>query len=210
MDITLFPIDSLPSCVTSCGPLYDVNGGCVPPEKPVSEDPRVYGKCFCDDSRLEPFKTGTAGVCDQACQDPNDLAQIQGWYVAYCNEINAPESTPTPTKTAAPQSGGGGGTWIETHYQWVIFLVVMVVAIVGIWVGACVWRRRYLRKKDRAYALGSNLARATESGRIVPLDSTASIHVPRSGFFAPAPISSAAVYGEKDSRSKMKWPLGSR
>ena len=28
-------------------------------------------------------------------------------------------------------------------------LVVLVVAIAGIWVGACIWRRRHLKKKDR-------------------------------------------------------------
>jgi hypothetical protein len=79
----------------------------------------------------------------------------------------------------------------------------MIVAIVGIWVGACIWRRRYLRKKDRRYALGTNLARATESGRVVPNTSSAgSIHVPAAGMFNPAPISSAGVYEEKP---KKKW-----
>lgn len=33
-------------------------------------------------------------------------------------------------------------------------LVVLVVGIAGIWVGACVWRRRHLRKKDRQVTLG--------------------------------------------------------
>lgn len=28
-------------------------------------------------------------------------------------------------------------------------LVVLVVGIAGIWIGACIWRRRYLKKKDR-------------------------------------------------------------
>jgi hypothetical protein len=91
----------------------------------------------------------------------------------------------------------------------VIFLVIMVVAIIGIWVGACVWRRRYIRKKDRAYALGNNFARATDSGRIVPASSNAgSLHVPAAGMFDPAPISSAGVYGEKP--QKKKWTLGGR
>lgn len=85
----------------------------------------------------------------------------------------------------------------------------MVVAIVGIWIGACVWRRRYLRKKDRQYALGANLAHATESGRVVPNASSAgSIHVPASGMFDPAPISSAGVYGEE--KSKKKWIVKER
>ena len=49
---------------------------------------------------------------------------------------------------------------IATHYQWVIFIVVMVVGITSLWVGACIWHRRYLRKKDRQYAL-SNIRAST-------------------------------------------------
>lgn len=33
-------------------------------------------------------------------------------------------------------------------------LVVLVVAIAGIWIGACIWRRKYLKKKDRQTSLG--------------------------------------------------------
>ena len=92
---------------------------------------------------------------------------------------------------------------LSNHYQWVVFLVIMVVAIVGIWVGACVWRKRYMRKRDRQYALGTNLAHATESGRVVPNDSNqGSIHVPAAGMFQPAPIESAGIYGEKPKGKK--------
>lgn len=89
----------------------------------------------------------------------------------------------------------------------------MVVAIVGIWVGACIWRRRYLRKKDRQYALGRNLAHATESGRVVPNASNAgSLHVPGAGFFQPAPLSAARVYEdhEKPRKEKKKWVVKER
>ena len=33
----------------------------------------------------------------------------------------------------------------------------MIVAIIGIWTGACIWRRKYLKKKDRMYELGKGL-----------------------------------------------------
>jgi len=86
----------------------------------------------------------------------------------------------------------------------------MVVAVVGIWVGACVWRRRYLRRKDRQYALGANLARATESGRVVPNESNeGAIHRPGAGIFAPAPIDSAQVYNEKPPKEK-RWIVKDR
>jgi hypothetical protein len=87
----------------------------------------------------------------------------------------------------------------------------MVVAIVGIWVGACIWRRRYLRKKDRAYALGKGLARETGSGRVVPnAGESGSVHVPQAGMFEPAPLTSAGVYGEKEPKGKKKWTVRER
>lgn len=101
---------------------------------------------------------------------------------------------------------------LDSHYQWVIFLVIMVVGIVGIWIGACVWRRRYLRKKDRQYALGNHLAHATESGRVLPNSSNAgSLHVPAAGMFSAAPLSSAGVYdNEKPQKAKKKWTVRER
>lgn len=100
---------------------------------------------------------------------------------------------------------------LSTHSQWVVFLVVVVVAITGIWIGSCVWRKHYLAKKDRQYALGKGLARATESGRVVPNTSAGSVHVPGAGIFNPAPIGSAGVYdGEKVRKEKKKWVVTER
>ncbi|KAK4167091.1 hypothetical protein QBC43DRAFT_286008 [Cladorrhinum sp. PSN259] len=205
MEVTLVP-QSLPTCVSSCGPLYDVNGACVPPVAPTAAA-NVYNSCFCNDPRLAPFKSGTAGVCDAACAAPADLTSIRNWFTSFCADA---KSTSSPTTTAKPQKNNGGGSWLENHYQWVIFLVIMVVAVVGIWVGACVWRRRYLRRKDRQYALGANLARATESGRVVPNESNeGSIHRPGAGMFDPAPIDSAQVYNEKPPKEK-RWIVKDR
>lgn len=36
-------------------------------------------------------------------------------------------------------------------------IVIVVVGIAGIWIGACIWRRKYLRKKDRMYEMGKGL-----------------------------------------------------
>ncbi|KAK4248215.1 hypothetical protein C7999DRAFT_40620 [Corynascus novoguineensis] len=222
METTLIPpAPTLPACVSSCGVLYDVNGGCVPPAVPAA-DASVYESCFCNDPRLAAFKTGPNGVCDAACTNAADLTSIRDWFTGFCNNAgdgnggnngnngNDGNTAPTASTSPRPANNGGGQTWLEGHYQWVIFLVIMVVAIVGIWVGACIWRRRYLRKKDRAYALNTNLARATESGRVVPNEgsSAGSVHVPGAGMFDPAPITSAAVYDEKP--QKKKWTLKER
>lgn len=92
----------------------------------------------------------------------------------------------------------------------------MVVGIAGIWIGAAIWRRHYLRKKDRQYALGKNLARRTGSGQnpygggagsTTPTRSGSLMHAPRPGVFMPASISSANVYQEKPPKAKKKWNL---
>ena len=42
---------------------------------------------------------------------------------------------------------------IEGHWKWVVMLVVMVVVIVGGWVGAVFLRRRYIRNKEKAFEM---------------------------------------------------------
>lgn len=121
-ETTLFPIATLPACATNCGPLYDVNGACVPPAAPTA-DASTYDSCFCNDARLAPFKSGTAGVCDKACAQNNDLASIQGWFTSFCNNIPAADNQPTTTTTTSTGrpaagtsnkgSGGGGNTWYD-------------------------------------------------------------------------------------------------
>jgi hypothetical protein len=125
----LFPIATLPACVTKCGPLYDVNGACVPPVAPAA-DQSTYESCFCNDPRLAPFKTGTSGVCDAACvTNPADLGVIQGWYADFCENVGAGNGNgngdgngnggknTAPTSTGSPRpvgnNGGGGGSWYE-------------------------------------------------------------------------------------------------
>lgn len=217
METTLFPLATLPACASSCGPLYDVNGACVPPAVATAAA-SVYDACFCKDARLTAFSTGTAGVCDSACTaTPADLGSIRNWYTGFCaniGEVATTTATGTPSSTnTATYSDPASGSWLSTHYQWVIFLVIVVVAIAGIWIGACIWRRRYLRRKDRQYALGKGLSHQTESGRVVPNggSNAASVHVPSAGVFQPAPLSSAGVYdAEKPKKSKKKWIVRER
>ena len=88
----------------------------------------------------------------------------------------------------------------------------MVVGIAGIWIGAAFWRRHYLRKKDRQYSLGKNLAQRTSSGQnpyggagnATP-DRTHGSMSSRPGVFMPSGTGSN-MYNEKPSKSK-KWPF---
>ncbi|CAK7272344.1 hypothetical protein SEPCBS57363_005083 [Sporothrix epigloea] len=168
---TLMPFASLPSCATNCGHLYDANGACVPPavtSGPVAQ----YASCFCNNALIAPFSTGTAGVCDDACTaDAGGLSSIHVWFSSYCaaEQKNLATNTATTIPTASATNKGSSGSnsskstnhsWFATHYQWVIFIVVMLVGLTSLWIGACVWHRRYLRKKDRQYAL-SNIRAST-------------------------------------------------
>ncbi|RDA85680.1 hypothetical protein CP532_4625 [Ophiocordyceps camponoti-leonardi (nom. inval.)] len=170
LPITTIPpfadVAKLPDCAKSCGPLYDANGACVPPAAPQA-DPAVYTACFCGHAKVAPFSTGTAGVCDSACTgNQAGLQSIAGWFQGICKEPSPPtnnNNNPNPNggnvRQASPDDGSsdapaapantGGGDWLSHHWQWVIMLVVLVVGIAGIWIGACVWRRRYLRNKDK-------------------------------------------------------------
>ncbi|PTB66823.1 hypothetical protein BBK36DRAFT_1198532 [Trichoderma citrinoviride] len=174
----------LPACAAACGHLYDANGACVPPAIPTNT-PAAYTSCFCFDPRLAPFSTTTAGVCDNACTgDPNGLASITNWYHSVCNVKNvaAPTTTSTTTTTtgnpSAPQrtDQAPSGDWISNHWQWVVMLVILVVGIAGIWIGACIWRRRYLRNRElRRQAGGGNTnswgsgVPAAEAGAGIPM-----------------------------------------
>ena len=101
-----------------------MNGACVPPAAPTA-DASTYDSCFCNDQRLAPFKSGTSGVCDEACVQNNDLASIQGWFTSFCNNIPAADNqqptTTSTTSTGRPASGannqggggGGGNTWYD-------------------------------------------------------------------------------------------------
>lgn len=111
-------------------------------------------------------------------------------------------------------------------------IVIIVVAIVGIWVGACIWRRRYLKKKDRQSSLGQKHSGSasrpswgppvTGSGNVVPTapgmvsasDNGSNRGSRGSRFFAsggaaptgaPGPAPTSSVFEEEKPKEKKKW-----
>jgi len=84
------------------------------------------------------------------------MEAVKKWYSGFCAKKTVVTTTAsdgviaTQTGASRPKSTGASNpTWISTHYKWVIMIVVIFVAIVGGWIGACLLRRRYLRKKER-------------------------------------------------------------
>ena len=117
---------------------------------------------------------------------------------------------------------------ISNHWQWVIFLVVMIVAIVGIWVGACLWRRRYIRKKDRQTFLaqkhsgsasrpswGPGIEGSTgPSSTPTPYDPAYDAQRNTQGVFTPTPGAAAAALAEKPApkpkKDRKRWIVKER
>ncbi|TGO52719.1 hypothetical protein BCON_0136g00140 [Botryotinia convoluta] len=155
-DGSIVPFSSdLPSCASQCGPLSDVQGACIPP---VTAD--VSSSCFCADSRLTPFLTGTAGVssvCGAAsCTSDTDLQSIETWYQQYCNTQSASTTTSSSGSSATSSSSSGSSSgsttnqsWFSSHAKWVAMLIVLVVGITLAWLIAFYFRRRYLRKREK-------------------------------------------------------------
>ncbi|GJC99177.1 Integral membrane protein [Colletotrichum higginsianum IMI 349063] len=219
LSTTIMPFADLPACALNCGPLYDANGACVPPAVPAA-DGSVYNACFCSQAVLQPFKTAATGVCDAAACDAAGFSSIQGWYTSFCNSVaggaaTQASSSPGSSATSGSSRGSGssnsgnGGDWLSNHWKWVVMLVVLVVAIAGIWIGACIWRRRYLRRKDRMYELGKHAHKGPSgiiAGSGVNVNQAGIINSP--GQFMPGPPS--AVYDEKPPNERKRWIVNER
>jgi hypothetical protein len=82
-------------------------------------------------------------------------------------------------------------------------LVILVVGIAGIWIGACIWRRRYLRKRELQKQAG-----ATDSwGSGVPADGpNAGIPMTTSGTPNLPTFTSTS---EKRNTTTKLWPFSS-
>ncbi|EPE28103.1 hypothetical protein GLAREA_04894 [Glarea lozoyensis ATCC 20868] len=173
-DGALVPFTSvLPACASQCGPLYDVQGGCTT-QACFCGDARLA-------SLSTGGATAASTICGAAsCTVAADQQKIADWYKSFCPSnagtgtgtttaagvpgatSTAGGSTPTNTGTTTVGEGntintGNGvvvhGSWFSTHWQYVVMLIILIVAIVGGWIGACIWRRAYLRKRERQYEL---------------------------------------------------------
>lgn len=117
-DGVIVPFSSvLPACASSCGPLFDVQGACSPPNIPA-----VSQTCFCGDARLTPFITGyseVSAVCGPAsCTDTADLAAVQSWYETYCGEKAAATTTSSGAASTGTGSSSSGKTSPNTNQGW--------------------------------------------------------------------------------------------
>ncbi|KAH7312451.1 hypothetical protein B0I35DRAFT_56612 [Stachybotrys elegans] len=221
----------LPSCATLCGPLYDANGACVPPGGPPGDD-AAYTACFCSHQAVNRLSTVADDVCNGVCPEAG-MTSIANWFRDICsvgnndngngnnggNNNGNQASTSTRGGSSSGSNGsvnnGGGGDWLSNHWQWVIMLVILVVGITGIWVGACIWRRRYLRKRDRQATLTqkqSGSANHPSWGPDAAAAATAGTgNSAGPGIFMPGTAAADGNYEEKTTQSRVKkWLVSER
>ncbi|KYK59054.1 hypothetical protein DCS_00181 [Drechmeria coniospora] len=206
----------LPDCAKQCGPLYDANGACVPPAV-APANAGSYVACFCAHDKVSPFSQGTAGVCDEACNGVNGgLQSVAAWFQGMCAtpktttaRASNPKTTtisgskPTSAASASANSNSGGGDWISNHWQWVIFIVLLVVGITVIWVGACLWRRRYIRKKDRQQFMGQKHSGSSSHPSWGPTVTGSESVMPMT--FNPDAETGAMTEKPQPTKEKTKW-----
>lgn len=102
----------LPACAADCGPLYDAQGACTPPNIAATSD-----SCFCAYSTLQPFLTTTSGVCDNACTtDATGLSDIRQWFLSFCGEASA--TTTSAAGATSTSSSGSGSSSKSTNNGW--------------------------------------------------------------------------------------------
>ncbi|KFX90332.1 hypothetical protein V495_05305 [Pseudogymnoascus sp. VKM F-4514 (FW-929)] len=170
----IVPFNTLPACAQKCGKLFDVAYSCIPPKKPAPDT-----SCFCANADTKAVgQPGAANTCAAVCPVAADLTAIQTWYNGLCASGGTTPTTPdsgsnggttggdTGTGTGDSSGSGDGSTtgdenavvpkkktWIEAHYQYVIMIVIIVLAIVFGWIAAAFFRRRYLRKRELNYEM---------------------------------------------------------
>ncbi|KAF1981872.1 hypothetical protein K402DRAFT_425045 [Aulographum hederae CBS 113979] len=155
----------LPACALACESLTSAQGSC--------QSQSQAQQCFCSAQTLQPLKQGQySGLCP-TCQD-GDMVRVVGWYGNLCSSSGAGTSTTMVTVTSPPEQSqtasstssssssptaqtnqNVGSSWVDSHYQWIIMLVVLLVGFIALAFTLLWLKKRQRRKRDLASA-GSN------------------------------------------------------
>ncbi|KAF2266267.1 hypothetical protein CC78DRAFT_531670 [Lojkania enalia] len=170
----------LPDCAQQCTVFKDAEANCVPP-RALTTDQSTYQSCFCSSALILDLHSSGApcqSTPQQTICSAEDATKISQYYIGLCNgpvvappeasTTTAAETTGTATTTAATgtstvgaagvgQGANAGQTdkkesWWSGHWQWILMVIIIAIAIVFFWVGGVWLRRRHDRKKDAARA----------------------------------------------------------
>ncbi|KAJ5902593.1 hypothetical protein N7495_003121 [Penicillium taxi] len=156
--------ENFPPCGLSCSTLYAAQDTCL-----ENTDSSTWVTCFCSSSRISTLKTN-GSVCESVCTTSSEQEVLSQWYVNYCNSdgkdtgaattTTKTTSSATATSTSSSTSTGSslsssssdtGKSWWDSHYRWIIMLIVLVfgfaaLAVLGAWL-----KRRYDAKHPGLY-----------------------------------------------------------
>ncbi|KAI1622536.1 hypothetical protein EDD37DRAFT_635273 [Exophiala viscosa] len=181
---------TFPSCAVSCTVLLQAQTECTPPDVATTND-LTYENCFCQSSLLSALYSTPDSVCTSECTAESDRTELQTWFENFCSEVgqgidplSTTTTTPTPTATTivtitstrAPTTTATGTgssatsattsnkSWIQTHWQWILMLGILVLGFVLLTWGAIWLKRRHRRKVEERRAAMSGLPKANEKG----------------------------------------------
>ncbi|EAW08540.1 uncharacterized protein ACLA_032760 [Aspergillus clavatus NRRL 1] len=170
------PSASFPQCGLSCPQLNAAADSCLASPDPAHS---VHVSCFCQSSLIAQLHNVPDGTCDDTCTQESDRVLLKTWYNNYCSSGGAAETTTTAAVQPAAATTGSSSTgqkaqpdspapksWWDGHYQWVIMVIVLIVAFsviaaVGVWV-----KKRHDAKHPNLYhgVAGSGSGSGTGSG----------------------------------------------
>ncbi|KAJ9635753.1 hypothetical protein H2204_005713 [Knufia peltigerae] len=173
---------TFPACAVNCAVLLQAQSTCTPPNVATTND-LTYENCFCQSSLLAALYSTPDSICTAECTSESDRTQLQTWFQGFCSQVGqgidplttaaaqgptgttvvtiTSTSTPLPTSTGAGSVVGGTSgskkSWIDTHWQWILMVAVLIVGFALLaWLG--VWlKRRHRRKVESQRAALSGL-----------------------------------------------------
>ncbi|KAL1852310.1 hypothetical protein Plec18170_006038 [Paecilomyces lecythidis] len=187
--VTLLPSagsDTFPACAVDCQTLEQAQDSCVPPAAPVTNQ-ATYVSCFCQSALLTQLRSSPAGVCS-ACSAA-DSQKLQQWYNNFCSTGGNVQTTTTSTSTTATNAAAAAAatttgshtksypsppSWISTHYQWIIMIIILAIGLTAIALGGMWLKRRYDAKRPGLYHGDTS----TAEGAVPPPDAEGAPGIP--------------------------------
>ncbi|KJY02098.1 hypothetical protein TI39_contig259g00005 [Zymoseptoria brevis] len=181
----------LPTCAQQCTLLQQAAQACTAATGPSTQTGWI---CFCQSAYLTSLRSSAVGICDAACTDPSDNAQVSVWYNGNCGDDNgasehaedglnsqpssdgssntdngattgsgstntnsgdSSSSNSNSNANSPPQNSSGSNddeksdkTWWAGHYQWIIMILVLIIAFTLFTWGLIFLKKRLDRKRD--------------------------------------------------------------
>lgn len=132
-----------------------------------------------------------------------------------------------PSRTHPLHIATNPNSRVSGHWQWILAVVILALAIIVGWIAACLLRRRYLRKKEREYELRPPVAPWANGGQGHPVAGVGAAPGPyppaigtvrkgkdkestEGGAFVGSPLASPRSFGGGAEKKEKKWVVKER